>query len=253
MVINDEEHSDHQTYDLLRFTMADMTRCGAVLRKLGRDADSMESVANRIVDHLYQGIVDPATGEPCSALVRLFKTHPYAELPKGLQTFASRLGGDDQLDATSTCLTLLATRGAKDEWNSRHNSRGHQAIPLASEEMVHAFPMISNLVSQFGITASDFINPHPQVFVDRHQTNYNVFYEQNVSQSEFIVAQKDFVNPEGVQSCLGFGGMLPSGNFYAVIVFTRAQVAPHVAAMFRTISLSAKVALIPFESKVFSV
>ncbi len=243
---------DTPIYDLLRFTMADMTRCGAALRQMVDGADSMETVANRIVKHLYEGIVDPDNGRPCSALVRLFKTHPYSDLPQNLRTFASGLADESQLDPGSTCLTLLATQGAKEEWNSRHTSHGHKAIPLASEEMVHAFPMISNLVSQFGIKASDFINPHPQVFVDQNQTTYNVFYEENAPQSEFIVAQEDFVKPESVRSCLGFGGMLPSGNFYAVILFTRAPVLPHVAAMFRTISLSVKVALIPFEDRVFA-
>lgn len=239
-------------YDLLRFTMADMTRCGAEVRRLGKDADSMEAVANSIVDHLYRSIVDPETNEPSTTLVRLFKTHAYAELPADLQRFAANLLGDELSDGNPTCLTLLATSGGREEWNSRHNSKGHKAIPLTSEEIVHAFPMISNLVSQFGIAASDFINPHPQVFVDENQTNYNVFYEPNASKSEFIVAQDEFVQPENVQSCLGFGGMLPSGNFFAVIMFTRAPVLPHVAAMFRTISLSVKVALIPYEERVFA-
>lgn len=252
MQSDNELGQEPHIYDLLRFTMADMTRCGAELRRLGNNADSMETVANRIVSHLHERIVDPKTNEPCAALVRLFKTHSYDELPPDLQDFASGLLGKKQDVGNPTCLTLLATAGAREAWNSRHESVGHKAIPLSSEEMVHAFPMISNLVSQFGIAASDFINPHPQVFVDKDQANYNVFYEPNAAKSDFIVAQDDFVLAEGIQSCLGFGGVLPSGNFFAVILFTRAPVMPHVASMFRTISLSAKVALLRYEDRVFA-
>lgn len=252
MRVDDSIDAESHGYDLLRFTMADMTRCGAEIRQLGLDGASMEEIANRIVSYLYENIVDPETGQPCAALVRLFKTHPYDDLPTDLRRFAANLLGEEPVIANPTCLTLLATSGSRDEWNSRHQSQSHKAIPLTSEEMIHAFPMISNLVSQFGIKASDFINPHPQVIVDQHQYNYNVFYEPNASQSEFIVAQDEFVKPESIQSCLGFGGMLPSGSFFAVILFTRAPVLPHVAAMFRTISLSVKVALIPYEAKVFA-
>jgi hypothetical protein len=56
-------------YDLTRFALSDMTECGAALRKLGRDAESMEEVANRIVRHLYDQFLDPQTGEQSCVLV----------------------------------------------------------------------------------------------------------------------------------------------------------------------------------------
>jgi hypothetical protein len=55
----------------------------------------------------------------------------------------------------------------------------------------------------------------------------------------------------GIASTVGFGGMLPSGNLFAVIMFCKAPVDAVVASMFRTISLSAKLALLPFEDQVF--
>ena len=60
--------------------MADMTRCGADLRKMGGGASSMEQLANNIVRHLYDNIIERQSGERCLSLVRLFKTHPYEEL-----------------------------------------------------------------------------------------------------------------------------------------------------------------------------
>ena len=55
----------------------------------------------------------------------------------------------------------------------------------------------------------------------------------------------------GTRSTVGFGGMLPSGNLFAVIMFSKSPVDAVVASMFRTISLSPKLALLPFEDYVF--
>jgi hypothetical protein len=112
-------------------------------------------------------------------------------------------------------------------------------------------PMISNLVSQLGLSVKDVLNPAPDVLVDIDQQTYNVFYEPNALGSEYIVAQQDFVIPERIESCLGFGGMLPSGNLFAVIMFSRVPITSIVASMFRTVSLSVKLALLPFEANVF--
>ena len=72
-------------YDLSEFSLADMTRCGAELRKMGAGASSMEQVANKIVRFLYDHIVDEETGERRISLVRLFKTHPYEDLDSDLK------------------------------------------------------------------------------------------------------------------------------------------------------------------------
>ena len=36
-------------YSLSEFSLADMTRCGAELRKMGKNASSMEQVADKII------------------------------------------------------------------------------------------------------------------------------------------------------------------------------------------------------------
>jgi len=238
-------------YDLSEFSLADMTRCGAELRKMGAGASSMEQVANKIVRFLYDHIVDEETGERRISLVRLFKTHPYEDLDSDLKRFAvDALGQEPEVPSTK-CLTLLATAGEKEEWNSRLLSKHHKTIPLPSEEMVHAFPMISNLVGQFGLEVTEFLDPSPSMMLDIDQRTYNVFHVGDAVGSEFIVDQESFVIPMGIASTVGFGGMLPSGNLFAVIMFCKAPVDAVVASMFRTISLSAKLALLPFEDQVF--
>ena len=112
--------------------------------------------------------------------------------------------------------------------------------------------MISNLVNQLGLEITDVLNPNPSMLVDIDQKTYNVFHVADAVGSEVIVDQEDFVIPEGIKSCLGFGGMLPSGNLFAVVMFSRVPIIPTVAAMFRTISLNLKLALLPFEASVFA-
>ncbi len=238
-------------YDLTRFTLADMTRCGAAMRRMGQGASSMEQVAARIVRHLYDEMVEPDTGLRSLRLVRLFKTHSYGDLDIGLRQFVTNVLGHEPPVPETNCLTLLATSGARPEWNSRIYSRGHKAIPLASEDMVRAFPMISNLVSQLGLELADVVDPSPNVLVDMEQRAFNVFFEPNALGSDFIVAQEEFVIPEGIQSCLGFGGVLPGGDLFTVIMFSGVPLTGEVASMFQTISLSVKLALMPFEDRVF--
>jgi len=49
-------------YDLTRFTLKEMTACGAALRKLGSGAASMEEAADRLIRYLYDYLVDQQTG-----------------------------------------------------------------------------------------------------------------------------------------------------------------------------------------------
>ena len=240
-------------FDLTSFSLRDMTECGAVLRRLGSGAGSMEDVANRIVRFLFEQGVDRQTGEKCCALVRFFKTHAYEGLDPKLREFARRMLGPIPDQPDMKCLTLLASAGVQTEWNVRQQSAGHQAIPLASPEMVIRFPMISQLVRQFGLEINTVLQPAPELMVDLQQKTFNVFHVEQAVGSPFVPAQREFVIPFGVQSVLGFGGMLPSGNLFAVILFSKVHIPRETADLFKTLSLSVKAALLPLvESAVFA-
>ena len=96
------------------------------------------------------------------------------------------------------------------------------------------------------------MDPSPSMMLDIDQRTYNVFHVGEAVGSDFIVDQEAFVTPNGIKSAVGFGGMLPSGNLFAVIMFCKVPVDAVVASMFRTISLSAKLALLLFENRVFA-
>jgi hypothetical protein len=237
-------------FDITHFTLRDMTECGAVLRNFGSGARSMEETANRIVRYLYEQLFEAHTNQRCCALVRFYKTHPFGDLDAEQKAFARALLGEHAGSPDLTCLTLLASAGDKPEWNSRTTSRGHKAIPLPSEQVVTQFPMISQLVHQLGLEASALLKPNPGLLVDREQRTYNVFYVPQAAGSPHIPAQADFVQPMGIQSVLGFGGLLPTGNLFAVILFAKSFIPRETAEVFRVLALSVKLAVLPFEGGV---
>ena len=234
-------------YDLAHFTASEMTRCGIALRKLGSGAQSMEEAANSIVRYLYDELGDRRTGERACALVRFYKTHAYGELPLELRDFARAILGGDAPPPTTKCLTLLATAGDRPEWNARQTSIGHQAIPLVSPEMVARLPMISQLIKQFGLEVEAFLEATSTIMVDLEQRAFNVFYVPNAVGSPNIPAQADFVIPSGIQSVLGFGGVLPSSDLFAIILFSKTAISRDIAEMFKPLALNVKMAVLPLD------
>ena len=196
-------------YDLNRFSMGDMTACGADLRKLGSGAKTMEEAANRMVRYLYDHLLNgqQAAAKAC-VLVRFFKTQSFDQLQPQLQRVALEVLGKPPESPGMKCLTLLASAGARPEWNARESSAGHQVIPLPSAEIVLRIPMIAQLIAQLGLGLAAVLQPDPTLMIDLAQRTYNVFHIPDAVGSPYIPAQKDFVVPFGVRSVLGFGGLM---------------------------------------------
>ena len=229
-------------FDLQSFTFSRMIELGSALRRLGEGADSMEEAATRIVHYLYDHLVSEPTGQKACVLVRLFKTHEFRELDEGLREFAQAILGGAPAFPTMKCLTLLGTAGERPEWSSRAGSRGHKAIPLPSEKAVGSSPMIARLLGQLGLSASLLLKPDPALLLDMEQTTFNVFHVPEAEGNPYVPAQKQFVIPYGVKSVLGFGGLLPSADLFAVILFSRVHIPRETAELFKTLALSTKLA-----------
>jgi len=145
-------------FDFRWFTMSAMVELGARMRRIGRDARSMEEAARRATDCLYEGFADAASGESALVLARLYKTHPHGALEAGQQEFADGVS-KEPCEPDVPCLTLLATRGDEPDWNSRHRSRAHQALPLRSRRAVESAPMIAGLLDQLGVDVDAVLAP----------------------------------------------------------------------------------------------
>jgi two-component system, NtrC family, sensor kinase len=234
-------------YNIKKMTLRDMSECGLALRRLGDNALSMEEVSNNIIQYLYNNFVDSSSHEKSCALIRFFKTHSYRDLTPDLQEHARGILKEDIISDDLKCLTMLSTAGELPEWNSRHKSVGHKAIPLVNEEAIARIPMISQLIQQLGINPGTVVQPDPNLLTDLEQKMYNVFYVPNALNSPYIPSQASFVVPFNVKSVLGFGGLLPSGNIYIVLMFLKVVIPRMVINLFRPLALNIKAAILPFD------
>jgi hypothetical protein len=238
-------------YEFDNLKMSDMVKCGIDIRALGKHAKSMEEAANEAVSYFFENFINKQTGEKSCALVRLFKTHNIDELPIDLQDFAKNMLPEKTKSKSYKCLSLLATAGIEKAWNDRRKSAGHRAIPLPSIEVVNRIPMMRNLIKQMGLDVKTVINPDPDLMADLSKKTYNVFHVPDVLSSPYIPAQDDFVKPYGIKSVLGFGSILPSGNVFVVIIFSKTKIERDTANLFNTLALNVKMLIMPFEDNVF--
>ena len=238
-------------YDLTNFSQDDMYKCAIALRNMDSGSKSMEEVSNRIVRYLYEHLIDGQTGKPACALVRLFKIHPYGDLNDELQKAAFRIAKSNFINPSTKCLTLLATAGDEPQWNSRNTSNGHKAIPLLDKDFVSQVPMISRLIQEFGLDIDTVLAPTPEVLADLESHTFSVFYVPNALESPYIPSKKEFVIPYKIKSVLGFGGMLSSGELFAIILFAKTWISHNTATdSFKWISAYARIPVASFENKV---
>jgi hypothetical protein len=240
------------TYDLTKFDLGDMLKCSLRLREIAAGAPTLEVSAQRICRFLYDELRGPNTPRAC-ALVRCYKTHPFGALDSELQGFARGVLGSTYASPSMKVLTLMATVGETSPWNSRHLSRGHRAIPLPSPEIVEKAPMISQLIKELGLELSALLQPSPEVVKELAGKRHGVFHVENALGSPYIPAQEEFVVKYGIRSVLGFGGMLFTGDLFAVILFSTVHVPSSAADRFKTLALDVKSAFSRFsEASVFN-
>ncbi|MBE9092781.1 histidine kinase [Tychonema sp. LEGE 07203] len=237
-------------YDMTRFTPQDMAKCSLVLRQLGRNTASMEACSQKIVKFIYQHFCTAETGENSCVLVRLFKTHPYGELEESLQQSVRRLMNNNSPASDMKCWTLLAAAGAEPQWNSRHTAAENTAIGLVSAELVAEMPAISEIIRQFGLDIPTVIGTQRERFLKLEPAVLNIFHVSEAKGSLLIPEQKSLIIPYQVKSVLGFGGLLPSGSLFAVVMFLKVKIPQNTAQMFKHLALSVKTALLLGEEKV---
>jgi hypothetical protein len=225
--------------DLTKFGLSEMLRCSTELRRATKDAPTMEEAAQRVCRALYNELVTSDASRAC-ALVRCYKTHLYGKLEPELQVFAKDALRGRAPAPSMRCLTLLGSVGDQPTWNGRRSSTGHQAIPLPSADIIEKAPMIAQLVRQFGLELTDIVQPTTDLVRGLGGKTYGVFHVPEAPGSPYIPAQKDFVLKFGIRSVVGFGGSLPSGDHFAVILFARVPISSETADRFRNLALDVK-------------
>jgi hypothetical protein len=217
-------------YTLSRFSFTEMMDCRTRIRALLKgDFPSYAAGAERIVDFFHEELRDDE-GQRACANVRFFMTRPYAELGDDLQQIAGASMPEGIERDGVRCLTLLATRGV--------DPLVKRTVPLHSVEMVEQTPMIAQLVQGIGLSIEDVVRPGPRIPIKREAEAYSVLHVADAAG-----------NPPGVASILGFGGLLASGDMFAVIMSSRVPISADVAAQFKILGLNMKIAVLTLVGK----
>ncbi len=227
-----------------------MVLCGSGIRRAASGAGSLETAAAAITEYLHSSLWDDASDRPASVLVRLYRTISYRLLEPDLQRFATAALERREPWPEMKCLTLMATAGERAEWNSRHTSAGHRAIPLPSAEAIARLPMVSLLVSQLGVDAKELAGAERVPLVQNEgRPSTNVFHIPAALGSPVVPAQEEFVKPLAVRSVVGFGGQLGAGDLYAVIVFSRVPINRATADIIGYLGSDVRMAIVPTHAR----
>jgi signal transduction histidine kinase len=235
-------------HDLTQFSVADMLEVGAELRRCCTEAASLETVAQRIVDYLYQDLRD-RDGARASALVRFFITRPFDLIPASYQKFARSIAGEEIAPSgDARCLNVLAGAGVEPEWNFPTSSTATSAATL-DRRIGLPMPMVVRLMRRFGLDVTSERQADSWFVLDRAKRAV-VFHLPEVRGSDYL--PDDFIERYDIRSVLGFGGIAGSGDVFAVLMFTTVPVSRETAELFEPVALSTRTAMNAFHGPVFS-
>ena len=77
--------------------------------------------------------------------------------------------------------------------------------------------MIAQLIEQLGLSVSSVVRPEVGLILDTEGRKQNVFYVAEALGSPHIVAQEEFVGPYRIASVIGLGGLITTGDMFALI------------------------------------
>lgn len=214
-----------------------MVRVASSLRELALTATSVEAFAQRLCQMLHNTFVHE--GKAQTALVRFYGTVSLELLPEDERSYAQ--ARRPSLPDSTTCLTLLGTAGSEGPWNDRRQSVAHRVVPLPDAEHVATMPMIAALLLQLGIDVQALAAGEPDVMLKSGDGSCRIFYVEE-AQGSRLIPDQGFVADHGIASSIGFGGSLPTGEVFAVVMFCTVPVALPAAELFETVALSIRLA-----------
>jgi hypothetical protein len=185
---------------------------------------SVESAAQALVSSLFEALADSIV------LARVFVTVPHGECPASIRRQVATVEG---IDSLTPMLVLLGTRGRRPEWNSRHQSRGHAAIPLISRERVGEIPMIARLLTELGVSVEGLQRGDSGMVTRTIGTLTGTFYVEDAATAlddlgRPIIGARDFVEREGVKTVFGCGGAYLLETSFAVVVLFLSERVPRL-------------------------
>lgn len=218
----------------------------AVLGESLAKSTSIEGAARIWLDAVYEPLAEALV------LARVFAILPRSALPPFEAEHADRVAGaaGHALDARSPVLSLLATRGARPEWNERLRSQVHLALPLASSALLEASPMIASLLDDMGVRLTTVSWGPRLVSTAREVPEHPTFYVADAltttdPRGRFKIPARDFVFAHDVKSVFGVGGTLGGGTLFAMVLFARQHVTRAVAEQLAPLAAEFRSATLP--------
>ena len=230
------------TYDIRRLGLTDTLRCGAELRSIGNASRTLEQGVQSMAAFLHAELVDGRTGTRACALVRGYMTVDYGDLPDDLKSAAGKGRKKRKTDPRTRCLVLLGSAGDRPEWNSRATSVHHKVVVFDSIDAVESAPMFAEMIRELGLDLNDVVAPASEIS-KRPERPSGVFFVPQAAESPFITDKKNFVQPEQIESVVGFGGMLRNGQTLCMILFSRTGLTAEASARFKTLALDVRAGL----------
>jgi hypothetical protein len=196
--------------------------------EIGESA-SFQQACQKFVDILYEELKSSAV------LFRVFATIDFERLPEKEKAFVLDLararGFLPELQAKTTVVTLLGSRGRRPPWNQRLRSERHLAIPLTSASFIKTIPMVSRLMGDMG-TGSEWVQKQEaNMVVTSMGRMARVLYVEDALESRTedgfdVIPDRSFVEENGVRTVLALGGAYLNGTIVSVVLFTSERVAP---------------------------
>jgi len=198
------------------------------------------------------------------ALVRVYATVPFGQLPAARRTFVDKLAQEkgirDQLRDETLVLSLLGTRGEGAGWSRAQESQGHLGIPLVSRDFVDAIPMVSGLLKELGVPLDWVTGSHTEIQTRNVGKVIGLFYVRDAAadldqRGRKIITAQDFVATHSIKTVFGFGSAyLMTTTLLAVILFSHEELEKQQAQRFSYLanSFTAGTARLVSAGRIFS-
>ncbi len=230
-------------------TLTNIFELSQFIKERCKGLSSLEEIAQELMNTFCQ-VFSTDNGKSAFVLSRFFKSCIYEELPDDIKIYIQHQEGKEEVSAQNRYLTLLGTTGDLEEWKCRKTSKGHQVLPLYDYQTTNNIPMLSALFSQIGFDISEVVKPDKNIIINKinkEEYDFGVFCVEEARGSKLIPKQAEFVEPFGIKSVIGFGGVYKTGNIYAIIVFSREKISSEKAKMFLSLNPSVKLTTLRHE------
>jgi hypothetical protein len=190
-----------------------------------RACGSFEEAAQRLVGMVFEQFRESVV------LARLYSIIPVSRLPPAAREFARSAAASwkkrELLHDDTKVLALSGTRGENSQWNSRHSSRGHVAIPLISSAVEEHLPMVSRMIKELWFPMDWVMGSSRAFSADTFGSLGGFFYVEDAETAlddagRRIIPAQDFVASYGVKTVFGTAGLyVRSRMIVTLIVFCR--------------------------------